>query len=396
MTSASTVRFEDSSSFPPLSLVSSNTAAKTALSTGLQALHPHLRENEAFTGLAGKILQLFFTLQTKAKSVKKFTNETYLPQSCRVNIKLTGSHRITKSEKFVALQAETEAEVKSFQLKMRDHFQKAYYLEISALRSELHERIITFTDLLVKHQLLTNNACRVHSKSKELTYKMFEKEPIESHNDDQNDDDDDENTPDSGKCHMKDLGLDYGCRNNKNMRTTLAIPLQMNIMLNAAEEEILGKTKKSLKQTLTAAFDAFNKKEEEKISAKTTKEILLQAITGEAADATAIALDDEDITIPNNMTDLKDMFNQLMVDFHKNNLESKVKGVRGAKKGKQGASLKNKSKQQESEKTKHQKKNRRKGKAHAKRKQPNSADDAAPDSAKGDKRTKKKNTLKNT
>jgi hypothetical protein len=392
MTSAPTVRFRESSLNPTTPLVSSNNAAKAALSTGIQALHAHLRDNEAFTGLADKIIQLFFTLQTKVKTVSKFTDETYIPQSCRVKIELKGSSRMSRNEKFKTLQEDVDAEVKAFQIKMRNHFQKAHYLEIGELRSVLHERIVTFADLLVKQKLLTTNACRVHTQSKELTYKLFEKAPSI---DDHDDDDDIEDESDSGDCHMKDIGLDFGCRSNNKMKMLLTIPATQNIVLNETEKDVVLYAKNALKQTLSAAIDAFDKKEEEKKSAKATKEILQLAITGEAADATAIALDEEEVTIPTNMTDLKGMFNQMMVDFHKSTTnESKVKGVRGAQNGTHRASLKNKS-GKESKKVKAQKNNHRKKRNEsAKRKKQNSAEHAAPDSAKGDKQKKKRTTSK--
>ena len=70
MTSA--VRFKEPvASTSTLKHTSPSIAAKSALSLGLQALDDTLRDNEVVTGVATKILQLLFTLKSKAKSFKK-------------------------------------------------------------------------------------------------------------------------------------------------------------------------------------------------------------------------------------------------------------------------------------------------------------------------------------
>ena len=52
-------------------------------------------------------------------------------------------------------------------------------LELPALKHEATERTAKFTDLIVKHKLLTNGACRVHLQSSELTVKVFDNVEIE-------------------------------------------------------------------------------------------------------------------------------------------------------------------------------------------------------------------------
>jgi hypothetical protein len=389
MKSAKKVRIEDTSTTPPTAQASPSNLALAALFNGLQALHQHLRDNEVFTGLAEKTLQLFFMHESKVKSAKKFGDETYLPQSCRVKVNLRGTQRIFKTDEFKELQEEAEADIKAFQHKMRDHMKKANFLEITALKSELHERIVKFADLIVKQKLLlSTDACRVHTQSNGLTYKLFEnpKELDDGASDDRNSSDS-ETQPEE---HFEDIGLHLFMKPNKDLKTLLSIPVTSDIQLNDTEKEIVSYTKKCLKKTISHAFHTYTSTLKDRNVAREAKEILLEAITTEAADNMASALDEE-TDIPNNITDLKDMFNQLLTDFHAKETQHSVKGDRGAKKGNSRASLKNKKKKEPANSNNNRNGLTLKGKR-KKRKKQNSADVAAPGSNKGGKTKKNKNT----
>ena len=73
------------------------------LLTGFQALHETLRDNEVVTSIAEKFIRQYIILKSKEESLKKFDDKAYIPLSCRVKIDLKGSHRISKSDKFVTL-----------------------------------------------------------------------------------------------------------------------------------------------------------------------------------------------------------------------------------------------------------------------------------------------------
>ena len=75
MSSATKVQFQ-SAGTAPSQPASPGKAVMTALSTGIQALHESLRDNEVITGLADKFMQLFILLKSKESSLKKFDNET--------------------------------------------------------------------------------------------------------------------------------------------------------------------------------------------------------------------------------------------------------------------------------------------------------------------------------
>jgi hypothetical protein len=332
--------------------------------------------------------------ESKVKSAKKFGDETYLPQSCRVKVSLRGTQRISKLEEFKELQDQAEAETKAYQNEMRNHMKMANFLERTALRSELLERTVKFADLIVKQKLLLNtDACRVHTQSNGLTYKLFEN-PKESDGGTSDRDPTESEMQSEDEEHLEDIGLHFFMKPNKDLKTLLSIPANSNIQLNDTEKKIVSDTKNCLKKTISHAFKTYTTTLKERSMARETKEILLQAITTEAADDMATALDEE-TDIPTNITDLKDMFNQLLADYHAKEAQPSVKGDRGAAKGNQHASLKNKKKK---ETVKNNSKNQngltQKGKR-KKRKQQNSVDIAAAGSKKGGKQKKNKNTSQN-
>lgn len=175
MTSAEETTKLGNSTLPPLSKTTPSHLAKVVLSSGLKALHPQLRDNDAITGIATKIIQLFFTLRSREKSVKKFEDDEYIPASCRlIKVELKGSTLIRDTDDYNKLEEESREVISTFKNKMSKFMMRASELEIKAVQNELMEKTVKFADLIMKQQLLNEeSACREHVSSNELTIKVF-------------------------------------------------------------------------------------------------------------------------------------------------------------------------------------------------------------------------------
>ena len=175
MTSATSVHFTGEGTPPaPTSSQQPSTFAKNALKYGLAALHSDIRDLDSVTGIANKFIQQFFTFKSKLKSFEKFNDKNYVPISCRVKIELIGSSCIRKTEKFKELEEKTKTDISTFQNLMRDNMKSSLTLELDAIKKELMTKAVTFGDMLMKHQLLSRNACREHDRSTSLTIRAFQ------------------------------------------------------------------------------------------------------------------------------------------------------------------------------------------------------------------------------
>ena len=312
--------FNDAST-TSLPLPAPSTVVKKALSNGLHVLHKTLCNDKAFTGVAMKLLQLLITLKAKEKSFTKFNDASYLPQSVRFKGDLKASKRITSSDEFVNLKDNMEAEVKAFQVSMSGYMNNSALLELPALKREALERTTKFADLMVKQKLLASGACRVHSRSSELTVRVFDNVEIEGgigipelrfgHDD-------------TGVSHA--LGLD-------------AVPNTQPDPILTEEMVMVTEVRKALKNTISQALLEFDNGEKENRLSQKTKEIILQEITVTVTDATTDKLNGDDVMIPDTDTGLQDLFSHFLIDHENKNHKNSVKGDRGAKDGK-GASIK--------------------------------------------------------
>jgi hypothetical protein len=275
------VRFQDeTSTFHPSRKLTPSLAAKTALTTGLEALHPHLCDNEHITGIARNILQLFFSLKTKEKSKKKFDDESFIPTSCRFLFKLKGTSRVCNTDEFQAMEKETKDDLDNIAAKLTSHMKKVATLEIKMLQKELMTKTMRFSDLIVKQQLLsTNGTCRGHQFSNELTIKVFDAAEGDSEETIQ---------------QMKFLSFDA---TQEELRLALTLPATIAMTQatgpTTSELAAVAYARKALKNTLSAAFLAYQKSNESLLKEREIKEILFEALTTDKADDIAIEIDQD-------------------------------------------------------------------------------------------------------
>ena len=92
--------------------------------------------------------------------------------------------------------------------------------------------------------------------------------------------------------------------------------------------------RKALKNTLSAAFLAYQKSNESLLKEREIKEVLFEALTIDKADDIAIEIDQDDEPIPDRIEDLKGMFKELILEHEKSKKQqrttSSVKDNRGA------------------------------------------------------------------
>ena len=150
------VRFQDtgiSTSNPP-TIATPSSSAKISLSSSLLALHPHIRNNEHITKIVTNSLQLFFSLQSKEKSLKKFDDAEFIPTSCRLTkVEIKGTNRVKDNPNFIKIQEDSKADLLAFKKTMTGHMKNAAILECELLRSEIMSKIMKFADLILKQQL---------------------------------------------------------------------------------------------------------------------------------------------------------------------------------------------------------------------------------------------------
>ena len=173
------VRFQepDTSTSTPSKTTTPSGSAKISLSSSLSALHKHFRNNEHFTKLAANILQLFLSLQSKEKSLKKFDDSEFLPTSSRTKIEIKGSFRSIKDPQFDKIKEVAKADLDAFNKTMATHMKNAAIRERDLLRFELMQKTLKVSDLIVRQQLLiSKNDCRDHNNSNALTIKTLEEE----------------------------------------------------------------------------------------------------------------------------------------------------------------------------------------------------------------------------
>ena len=318
MTSTTKVQFT-SAGTAPSQPASPGKAATTALSTGIQALHESLRDNEVITGLAIKFMRLFILLKSKELSLKKFDDETYIPTSCRIKVDLKGSHRISKSDKFADL---TTSLTEINQKYMKDSakvFLSVGNLEVELIRQELAEMAVAFANLLMKQKLLMNDDCRDHSKSHELITAVFIREPNNHALVEDMDLDELESVIESLNSSMDTLRFDT---DDEFIYNALAVtPITSGQPPELAEDEIkyILETKKDLKNTLYRGVRAFYLQVRKIKNINQTKEILLETLTASTADGTANALNgdgdkEEGIDLPADVSSLRDLIGSVMLE----------------------------------------------------------------------------------
>ena len=341
MSSATKVQF--SAGTAPSQPAPPGKAATTALSTGLQALHESLRDNEVITGLALKFMRLFILLKSKETSLKKFDDETYIPTSCRVKVDLKGSHRISKSDKFAELTTSLTEINRKYMKDSAKVFLSVGNLELELIRQELAEMAVAFANLLMKQKLLTHNDCRDHSKSHELITAVFIREPNNHASVEDMETDQLEGVLESINSSMETLRFDT---NDEFIYKALAVtPITSGQPPSLTENEFkfIWNIKKDLKNTLFRGVRAFSLQVRKIKNINQTKEILLETLTASTADGTATALNgdgekEEGIELPADVSSLRDLIGSVMLEKmndkkttqHKS--KSDLKDQRGAKK----------------------------------------------------------------
>ena len=395
MTSALKVHFSGESTTPACESSQPTTIAKNALKASLQALHEDICDLDTVTGTAEKFLNKFFNLKSKVKSLSKFDDETYVPISCRVKIELKGSREIRHNEKFKELAEKTQSDISNFQSVMTTNMKDALSLEIKCIQHELMTKVVTFTDMLMKHQLFTRDACREHLKSNSLSIRVFFAQ---------------DGSPSGDKTAAELL---FGCTAVETYTamqlnpTSIGSATTSTDTLTGEECKAILEVRKSIRDTLGNAIAAYNKQLKRNTTTAQIKEALKLKVLTEVADETADILNNKEIELPKNVDELKDLFKQVIVEHEKNKEKepnvTSVKDGRGANaQQKKGKKSRKNQKNQNSKKTnnpsgtslktnrtptqrQNQQQNQQSTNSSRKRKNNAQAEDAEPDSGKGKK-----------
>jgi len=365
MSSATRVHFPSAGTAPP-QLATPGKAALNALSTGLQALHESLRDNEVITGVADKFMRLFIHFKTKESLLKKFDDETYVPTSCRIKVDLKGSQRISMSDKFAALVRNLKELTDKYKEDAAKVFLSAGELELKLIKQDLTKMVLRFANLLMKQKLLMNNDCRDHSQSHMLLTAVFIQEPRNHARIEEMVVDDTPGALEAINSNMDALRFDA---DDDFIYNALAIPPvggSQPSAMTPEELELLIEIKKDLKNTLYRGIRAYYLQIRKIKNTNETKEILLESLTVDIANGTACVINNDDnnaekVTLPNDVESLRDLIGSVMLEKmnEKKTSEKKskadLKDRRGARGG--GASSNtNTSTKKEKEKAKRKKK----------------------------------------
>lgn len=401
MSSATRVQFK-SVGTTPSQLATPSKAASTALSIGLQALHESLRDNEVITGLAQKFLKLFILSKSKESTLRKFDDDTFIPTSCRIKVDLKGSYRISASDEFAVLTTRLKDITDAFKRDTANVFKASAELELKLIKQELSRMVLSFSDLLIKQKLLTKNDCRDHSLSKELITAVFIQEPRNHARTDIEamivDD-----TPGALEDIIGNIDTLRFNADDDFIYAALSIPeagsSQPSAMTND-ELVIVNETKKDLKRTLYHVVRSFHVQERKIYNSTKTKEVLLETLTGEVANGTAIEINNdsnnnqEGTKLPDDVESLRDLIGSVMLEkmnSHKisqKKSKNDLKDPRGARGG--GASSKTNTPAQKKKKDAQRKK--KAAAAKAAKKKANRAAAAARDSVVADSNKRRRPT----
>ena len=338
MSSARTIRFTGTGTVPSRR-ISPNVALKNALASGLLALHVTLRDNEVITHLAEKFIEQFVLLKSKEKARLKFESETYVPLSCQIAVDLKGSRAVSKSDKFTALQKRLETLTTTFKTATAVVFKEACDLEIKNIRLSLMKTVVKFADLLMKQRLLTNDVCREHKKSTELTIMVFLTEalpPVDIH---------------MGQHHDNEPGIDVPLyremlklvfkTEKEEIYTFLnekSNPGNQPDALTETEKGLITQVQNDLKVCFTHCINSYIKKTNDRKLESETKELMLITATVAAGDDTNEEMDEDgnknnNAALPDTVEKINDLIKAAII-AHDNEKRKKpnslVKDKRGA------------------------------------------------------------------
>ena len=141
---------------------SATQAAKQKIAEAVATLH------EALRPFANKKAREFFSYYASQEqyngTVKKLSDDGFIPHSTRFKFELVGSKRVSEGAEFATLKAESTAIVKEFQLKLRDKIRSAADLEGKALRKVASKTMIDATVKMAEAFLTEYSAAVVDKK----------------------------------------------------------------------------------------------------------------------------------------------------------------------------------------------------------------------------------------
>ena len=117
---------------PSLSAVA---AAKSAFTNGTYALHVSLQDKAIKE--AKHYAELLKLLPSKEKSLLKYDDDSFMPQSLCFNFALKGTSRTSKSEIFAKIQEAANNKIATFQKDMRKLTKDCLMLDIEGIKEEL-------------------------------------------------------------------------------------------------------------------------------------------------------------------------------------------------------------------------------------------------------------------
>ena len=156
-TSAKRVRIDDQEA-DSNTIESPTTAAKTAFATGAHALPLAIQDSVNSEGV--NYITLLTKLRSKEKSLLKYNDDSYIPQSVQVKIKMIGSTRINQSERFKGVQNDTDMLTITYQQAVRKNTKKVLGFELEALREDLSRIVTKITRVISRALLLQDKECR--------------------------------------------------------------------------------------------------------------------------------------------------------------------------------------------------------------------------------------------
>ena len=128
--------------------------AIAAFSKGIQSLHGPVRDDPTVTKISKLFVENLIRLEMKKKKIARFTDDSYIPHSVRINCKLNGSHTVTTGEAFQKLYAEFETIKDAFIAQAKTILHEEQKLEQQMHEDELVNQVLDFAKTLIVDDIL--------------------------------------------------------------------------------------------------------------------------------------------------------------------------------------------------------------------------------------------------
>ena len=158
-----------STSEPPKAL------AESLIRAAISSLHPTIAT--IAERLGKEHILILSRVDHKILQVKRMKDDAeFIPKSARINFDLSMSKRASANQDYVNLTETTKQLIIEFQLKLKDHVAKAQTIEITIIKSELHEHLAKCTRVLTQAFMILN---KDRSDVDQKVYKLLQKYLVE-------------------------------------------------------------------------------------------------------------------------------------------------------------------------------------------------------------------------